>query len=565
MSACFKTKAQAITGFCDEFPGFCTVEGSVPSDVEKRILLDNDADNDMNDCDGGFDFDLACPTACGKSQTTIDANYRVVADAFGGGKECPYYDGFEISRTCPATPDCEVDCEGSWSAWSGNYTCPSTCGYGGGTLTQSRTWTTSAAPTGQKFVNCPTTETQQKKCPATPACKVDCDGSWESPTCPTECGTPASKPSQTWKMVTDAENGGSCPNTGTAPTYECPATPDCEVPCEGSWSAWSGNYTCPSTCGYGGGTLTQSRTWTTSAAPTGQKFVNCPTTETQQKKCSATPPCPVDCVGSWKSPPCPTACGTPASTPIQTWEMITYAKHGGSCPNTGPAPTTPPCPATPDCEVPCQGSWSDWTNPCPTGCGDSVATVSQIATWITSPAPTGQKFVNCPTRKSQQKDCPAIPKCQDTPFVLPQSKWSELGLERLPDTWPMIDGYMELSSWFGEPFVYSFTSPELLYLRTIKYTVHEKSDVIPTAVEWYKINPDDTLSRLPGFFITNYTSSNENWARFVAGKGVRYPNGVCKGVVLKITQKIQNPNYSAGDWDFRLIFDIKGVYAGKLA
>ena len=444
MSACFKTKAQAITGFCDEFPGFCTVEGSVPSDVEKRILLDNDADNDMNDCDGGFDFDLACPTACGKSQTTIDANYRVVADAFGGGKECPYYDGFEISRTCPATPDCEVDCEGSWSAWSGNYTCPSTCGYGGGTLTQSRTWTTSAAPTGQKFVNCPTTETQQKKC-------------------------------------------------------------------------------------------------------------------------SATPPCPVDCVGSWKSPPCPTACGTPASTPIQTWEMITYAKHGGSCPNTGPAPTTPPCPATPDCEVPCQGSWSDWTNPCPTGCGDSVATVSQIATWITSPAPTGQKFVNCPTRKSQQKDCPAIPKCQDTPFVLPQSKWSELGLERLPDTWPMIDGYMELSSWFGEPFVYSFTSPELLYLRTIKYTVHEKSDVIPTAVEWYKINPDDTLSRLPGFFITNYTSSNENWARFVAGKGVRYPNGVCKGVVLKITQKIQNPNYSAGDWDFRLIFDIKGVYAGKLA
>ena len=193
MSAChtYPTKADAISGFCDEFPDFCEVSDSgiesVPSDVEKSILLDTLSTNDRNDCDGGFDFDLACPTACGTPQTTVSATYRVVADAFGGGEECPYYDGFKMERTCPATP----------------------------------------------------------------ACPVDCVGSWTSPPCPTACGTPASTRNQTWVMTTPAQFGGSC-DTGTAPTYSCPATGSCSVTLKyinAVFKEW-GQFICDySTCG----------------------------------------------------------------------------------------------------------------------------------------------------------------------------------------------------------------------------------------------------------------------------------------------------------------------------
>jgi hypothetical protein len=211
-----KTKAQAIEGFCDEFPGFCQVSTagleSVPSDVEETILLDDVSTNDKNDCDGGFNFELVCPTACGQPESTVSATYSVVADAFGGGEECPYHDGFVIEKTCPATPGCAVPCEGSWT----------------------------------------------------------------SPPCPSACGTPASTPSKTWSMETPAENGGSCPNTGPAPTYSCPATPACPADCSGgSWS-----YTCPTQCGYGGGNVTATLVDYNPAVGTGSctttKNVYCP-------------------------------------------------------------------------------------------------------------------------------------------------------------------------------------------------------------------------------------------------------------------------------------------------
>src|SRR6056300_320498 len=179
MSTChrYPTKAQAIEGFCDDFPGLCNIDGSVPSDVEKTILLYNLSTNDYNDCDGGFDSSLTCPSACGTPQTTNSATYKVVADAFGeGAKECPYHDGFVMNVTCPATPGCPVPCSGYWT----------------------------------------------------------------SPPCPTVCGTPASTPSKTWTMTTPAQNGGSCPNTGTAPTYSCPSIPACP-PCEYTeWEAVGG-------------------------------------------------------------------------------------------------------------------------------------------------------------------------------------------------------------------------------------------------------------------------------------------------------------------------------------
>ena len=166
-----KTKAQAIEGFCDEFPGFCEVSPSgvesVPSDVEREILLDDVSTNDYNDCDGGFDFELVCPTACGQPESTVSATYRVVADAFGGGEECPYHDGFVMDRTCPATPACAVDCQGgNWNQYSsGLPDCPTNCSYPGETF--SRQWVNATPATGGGK-ECPSSET--KTCNAAMTC-----------------------------------------------------------------------------------------------------------------------------------------------------------------------------------------------------------------------------------------------------------------------------------------------------------------------------------------------------------------------------------------------------------
>jgi hypothetical protein len=231
MSTChrYPTKAEAIEGFCDEFGGFCSVSAtgvkSVPSDVEKTALLDNLSTNDYNDCDGGFDFDLACPSACGQPQTTKSATYKVVADAFGeGAKECPYHDGFVMNVTCPATEPCAVPCEGSWT----------------------------------------------------------------SPPCPTACGTPASTPSKTWTMTTPAQNGGSCPNTGPAPTYSCPATPSCSTDCEGgNWDQYASGFPpCNTECSYPGKTYTRNWVGATPATGDGQA---CPDSDT--KTCPAQTMC----------------------------------------------------------------------------------------------------------------------------------------------------------------------------------------------------------------------------------------------------------------------------------
>ena len=223
-----KTKAQAIEGFCDEFPGFCSVSTSgvesVPSDVEKTILLDNLSTNDYNDCDGGFDFELACPTTCGRPETTVSATYRVVADAFGGGKECPYHDGFVMDRTCPATDPCPADCSGG--EWS--YTCPNYCGYEGGYTTKVWTGGTPAVGDGEQ---CPSPTAHY--CPAK-TCAMACGGYWGGwSECPS-CGTTSSSHSQsrTWTTTSTLPSGyyysPACPSPTTQTQY-CPATPACTV------------------------------------------------------------------------------------------------------------------------------------------------------------------------------------------------------------------------------------------------------------------------------------------------------------------------------------------------
>jgi hypothetical protein len=388
MSAChrYPTKAKAIEGFCDEFEGFCSVSTSgvesVPADVEKSILFDTDSTNDKNDCDGGFDFDLECPTACGRPQTTVTATYRVVADAFGGGEECPYHDGFVMNVTCPATEPCAVPCEGSWT----------------------------------------------------------------SPPCPTACGTPASTPSKTWTMTTPAQNGGSCPNTGLAPTYSCPSTPACTVPCGGEWSQWSG---CPS-CGTTSTSHTRSRTWTTtSTLPSGYAY----------------------------SPACPTT-------------QYQY------------------CPETSKCVTP-----------------------------------------------------------EGTKFTLPDNYYDQVALElgMIDNSWFMGPGYREISS--KSEYYYSFTSPELINITRFGYEAHSRSDILPSDVEWYSINPDGTWNG--PLRVTESTSTKSNnyaFASFVGQKGspLKY---LSKGLVLKIKSWVPNPddNETWDDDDFYLTFDVSGTYAGEFA
>ena len=495
-----QTRAQAIDGFCDEFPGFCSVSKSgvesVPSDVEKSILSDNVSTNDKNDCDGGFEFELTCPTACGTPQTTVSSTYRVVADAFGGGKECPYHDGFVMERTCPATPACPADCSGGdWDKTAAN--CPTSCGYAGGTLTATWTGATQAVGTGAA---CPTTRTIT--CPAQSPCAVPCVGSWTSPPCPTACGTPASNPSQTWSMTTPAQYGGSCPNTGPAPTYSCGATPACAV----------------------------------------------------------------DCVGSWTSPPCPTACGTPASNPSQTWSMTTPAQYGGSCPNTGPAPTYS-CGATPACAVDCVGSWT--SPPCPTACGTPASNPSQ--TWsMTTPAQYGGSCPN--TRQAPTYSCGATSKCVTplgTYFALPTSTYeqTQLGIGKLANSWQMSSGYREVDINPNKYYFYTFTSPELIYLKRFGYEAHWRTDLLPSSVVWYKINPDGSWTELSVSESTSTKSNNYATAAFRASRGVNWRGDKCKGLVLQIRTTILNPNDSdrSDDTDYYLTFDVTGEYAGEFS
>ena len=290
----YPTKAKAIEGFCDEFPELCTVSNgveSVPSDVEKTILFDDNPNNDENDCDGGFDFDLACPTACGTPQTTVSATYRVVADAFGGGKECPYHDGFVMERTCPARPACTTPCAGDWGSWSG---CPS-CGTTSTSHSETRSWTTtSSLPPGYSYSPaCPSPTQQKRDCPATPACTTPCAGDWGNWSgCPS-CGTTSTSHSETrlWTTTSSLPPGYSyssaCP---TQQKRDCPAREPCPADCsEGTWS-----YTCPTNCGYRGGNVTATLVNYTPAVGTG----SC--TTTKQQPCPAKPACPPCEYTAWR-------------------------------------------------------------------------------------------------------------------------------------------------------------------------------------------------------------------------------------------------------------------------
>lgn len=156
------------------------------------------------DCEQGWDTSQ-CPTGPGfvGNDPRKQKTWRVTTTATGMGA-CPveYDDGY--TEPCDATPDKEVECVGRWGEW--DKACPTECGYAGGDITRSRMWTTQEAPPGETYVNCPpSTESESLTCPATVACEIPCEGSWDAefPACPrrTSVGTRARRSRETGPQI----------------------------------------------------------------------------------------------------------------------------------------------------------------------------------------------------------------------------------------------------------------------------------------------------------------------------------------------------------------------------
>jgi hypothetical protein len=178
-----------------------------------------------------------------------------------------------------------------------------------------------------------------------PPAPVNCEGTWGPNDgwgpCIGSCGT---QPSQirTYTVTKEAANGGiPCPYTnGEVETRNCGSVVTCPVDCEGRWI----DAACPTACGVGETKV--SKTWYTTKYPQGTgKACPAPDDPEGQKTCPATAPCPSNCAGYWSDPPCPTECGTAASTITNTWNTTTPAVGNGTC----PSPSSKSCPATASC------------------------------------------------------------------------------------------------------------------------------------------------------------------------------------------------------------------------
>ena len=187
-----------------------------------------------------------------------------------------------------------------------------------------------------------------------PPAPIDCVGTWGPNDgwgpCIGSCGTQPSQ-SRTYTVTTKALNGGAaCPyEDGKVETKSCGTIVTCPVDCVGRWI----DVACPTVCGTPASTVI--KTWYTTTYPQGTgKACPAPDDPEAQKSCPATAPCPSNCTGYWTDPPCPTACGTAASTVTKTWNVQNPAVGTGTC----PSPSTKSCPATAPCPSNCVGQWN---------------------------------------------------------------------------------------------------------------------------------------------------------------------------------------------------------------
>ena len=181
---------------------------------------------------------------------------------------------------------------------------------------------------------------------------VNCEGTWGPNggwgTCTGSCGTQPSQ-SRTYSVTKEAAHGGSqCPYSNVeTQTRNCGTIIPCPVDCEGYYT----DPACPTACGTAETTV--KKNWITRKAQVGTGKA-CPSA-TKDKTCPATAVCPVDCVGYYTDPACPTACGKAVSTLTKKWvTTVPRVGTGKACP---PSTSTKICPATAVCLVDCVGKW----------------------------------------------------------------------------------------------------------------------------------------------------------------------------------------------------------------
>ncbi len=287
------------------------------------VVKDGWCDLNHSCCDG-----LTCNG--NKCEETTHA-CKGAGDPCGGNNVCC------AGLTCTDHPGQENDTCEATSCTPDPWSCPTACGYNGGTVTDS----------------CGTVHT----CAATAGCPVDCQLGDYGP-CSAECGGGT----QTQIIVVPAQNGGSCnPDTRACNTQPCP------VDCAGEWSA------CEGECSTDSGT--QTFTITQPAVGTGAA---CEAENGATRACT-TDPCPEACAGSWGE--CTGECGTEATVGTQTFTISHEAVGTGAlCAFADGA--TQECSIDP-CPINCE--WGEWSacEPAKGDCGPGTQTreIAVEAAW----------------------------------------------------------------------------------------------------------------------------------------------------------------------------------------
>jgi hypothetical protein len=197
---------------------------------------------------------------------------------------------------------------------------------------------------------------------------------------------------ESFKLALEAEN---CTGEKRLSEWETCRGPPTPIDCVGTWGENDGWGPCTGSCGT---QPTQSRTYTHKpAAANGGVACAIADGTVETRNCGTIVTCPVDCVGRWIDTACPTACGTPASTVVKTWYTTTYPQGTGkACPAPDDPESRKSCPATAACPSNCTGYWTD--PPCPTACGTAASTVTK--TWNTTTPAVGTGTCPSPSTKS---------------------------------------------------------------------------------------------------------------------------------------------------------------------
>jgi hypothetical protein len=340
-----------------ENDGSCVVsetEGVEPSQAKIRSIIEpsegcfpeEDTQSLEKTVDCCYEEDWATLDYCTLDETSGEYKQKYQRNVFGAA--CT-----ETTNQTTKSETCENvnACPGTWDAYADGFPdCPEE-GVCTDEITYTRNWAKEQAPAGKVYTNCPPDET--KTCPAVPC---DCEQGWDTSACPTEPGFVGNDSTQlkTWRVTTTGTGTGTCiSDYEDGDTAPCDATALKQVECVGAWDEWDKACPTETECGYLGGDINRTQTWTTNTAPPGETYINCP--------------------------------------PESQSETIT-------------------CPATPGCEVPCEGNWDTEFPPCPTECGSEEVTYTR--NWTTNTAPPGQTYVGCPPA-SESKTCPAVAACDE--------------------------------------------------------------------------------------------------------------------------------------------------------